>query len=100
MHLNLIQVKTRTARQILPSVTRKTLLDIAAASRIRVAYARPRPAELASLETWAVNALHGIRPVREWVGSSTVAGPAPRARSWQARMEALACDQCPEPATR
>jgi branched-subunit amino acid aminotransferase/4-amino-4-deoxychorismate lyase len=85
---------------LLPSVTWRTLLGIAVASRTRVAYACPRPQDLAGLETWAVNALHGIRPVREWVGSTIVAGPASRARMWQARLDALASDQHQEPATR
>ncbi|MFF9090833.1 aminotransferase class IV [Streptomyces sp. NPDC014991] len=84
---------------LLPSVTRTAVLRIAAAHRTRVAYACPRPEDLAGLETWAVNALHGIRPVREWVGSSTVAGPAPRARTWQTRLDALAADRSEEPAT-
>ncbi|MEC3979034.1 aminotransferase class IV [Amycolatopsis sp. H20-H5] len=75
---------------LLPSVTRMTLLRLAADSRIRVAYACPRPSDLAGLETWAVNALHGVRPVLEWVGSTTAAGPAPRAHSWQTRLDALA----------
>ncbi|MFJ6616318.1 aminotransferase class IV [Kitasatospora sp. NPDC091335] len=75
---------------LLPSVTRRTLLGLAAASRTRVAHACPRPRELAGLETWVVNALHGIRPVREWVGSTAVAGPARRAPLWQARLDALA----------
>jgi branched-subunit amino acid aminotransferase/4-amino-4-deoxychorismate lyase len=85
---------------LLPSVTRKNLLRIAAAAGINVAYACPRPPDLAGLETWAVNALHGIRPVREWVGSTTVAGPAPRALSWQALLDALASRQYVEPANR
>lgn len=79
-----------TRLDLLPSVTRTALLRIAAASGTRVAYACPRLQELAGLETWAVNALHGIRPVREWTGSAFAAGPAPRARIWQARLDALA----------
>ncbi|MEV5385836.1 aminotransferase class IV [Streptomyces sp. NPDC052721] len=84
---------------LLPSVTRQTLLKIAAASGTRVAYACPRPQDLAGLETWAVNALHGIRPIRKWAGFTIEAGPAPRAQLWQARLDALASEQCQESAT-
>ncbi|MFI6245433.1 aminotransferase class IV [Streptomyces sp. NPDC051016] len=89
-----------TRLDLLPSVTRKTLLRIAASLGTRVAYACPRPADLAGLETWAVNALHGIRPVREWTGSAFAAGPAPRAPIWQARLDALASGRRQEPAGR
>lgn len=75
---------------VLPSVTRADLLAIAAASGVRVAFERPRPQDLDGLETWAVNALHGIRPVRRWTGSGIAAGPATRARTWQAKLAALA----------
>ncbi|AYN38641.1 hypothetical protein D9753_06610 [Streptomyces dangxiongensis] len=83
---------------LLPSVTRTAILRIAAAHRTRVVHECPRPEELDGLETWAVNALHGIRPVREWVGTTTVAGPTPRARTWQTRLSALAADIFQEPA--
>jgi branched-subunit amino acid aminotransferase/4-amino-4-deoxychorismate lyase len=75
---------------LLPSVTRHTVLALAAGSGIRVVRECPRPRDLDGLETWAVNALHGIRPVRDWAGSPVVAGPAPRAEAWQARLDALA----------
>ncbi|MET8767146.1 aminotransferase class IV [Streptomyces sp. NPDC004658] len=84
---------------LLPSVTRQTLLKIAAASGTRVAHACPRPQDLAGLEAWAVNALHGIRPIREWVGFAIEAGAAPRAPLWQARLEALASQPRRESAT-
>ncbi|MGQ4515378.1 aminotransferase class IV [Streptomyces sp. DW26H14] len=86
---------------LLPSVTREAVLRLATASGTPVAHACPRPEDLAGLETWTVNALHGIRPVREWVGSSGIRpGPASRARRWQARLEALAADRRQEPARR
>jgi branched-subunit amino acid aminotransferase/4-amino-4-deoxychorismate lyase len=85
---------------LLPSVTRDTLLRIAADSGTDVATGRPRPEDLAGLETWVVNALHGIRPVREWVGSTVAAGPAERARTWQERLGALASDRWQESAAR
>ncbi|MFE9611262.1 aminotransferase class IV [Streptomyces sp. NPDC006012] len=88
-----------TRLDLLPSVTRKTLLRIAAGAGTRVDYECPRPQELAGLETWAVNALHGIRPVREWTGAAITAGPAPRAAGWQRRLDALASDRHEERAT-
>jgi branched-subunit amino acid aminotransferase/4-amino-4-deoxychorismate lyase len=39
--------------------------------------------ELEGKEVWLVNALHGIRPVRSWVGTSIRPGPARRAPAWQ-----------------
>lgn len=77
---------------LLPGVTRRTVLGLAAARGIRVSHGCPRPADLAGLETWVVNALHGIRPVREWVGSTVLPGPAERAPGWQSHLAALATD--------
>jgi branched-subunit amino acid aminotransferase/4-amino-4-deoxychorismate lyase len=48
---------------VLPGVTRAVLL--ASGHPVRFEYATP--AELAGLKVWAVNALHGIRPVTAWV---------------------------------
>ncbi len=74
---------------ILPGVTRGVLLRLAAEHGIRVELEEPAPRELAGLEVWAVNALHGIRPVCRWVGTSIDAGPAHRARRWNARLDRL-----------
>jgi branched-subunit amino acid aminotransferase/4-amino-4-deoxychorismate lyase len=52
---------------LLPSVTRAVLLEAAAARNIPVAFEHATPAELAGLQVWAVNALHGIRPVTSWM---------------------------------
>jgi branched-subunit amino acid aminotransferase/4-amino-4-deoxychorismate lyase len=89
-HGDTLYAPDTTRLDLLPSVTRTTLLQIAAAFRTPVAYACPRPSDLAGLETWAVNALHGIRPVRQWTGAAIAAGRAPRAPVWQARLDALA----------
>ena len=99
-HDDTLHAPDATRLELLPSVTREALLHLAAASGTRVAYACPRPSDLSGLETWAVNALHGIRPVREWTGSAIAAGPAPRAPIWQARLDALASGGRREPAGR
>jgi branched-subunit amino acid aminotransferase/4-amino-4-deoxychorismate lyase len=52
---------------VVPGVTRSLLLEAAAGSGVPVRYEYATPAELAGLEVWAVNALHGIRPVTGWV---------------------------------
>ena len=51
---------------ILPGITRSLLLEGAAATGIPVRHEYATPSELADLEVWAANALHGIRPVTDW----------------------------------
>lgn len=68
---------------VLPGITRLVLFDLAAAIGVPIVGSSPRPAELAGLEVWAVNALHGIRPVTGWVGADIEPGPARRAGRWQ-----------------
>jgi branched-subunit amino acid aminotransferase/4-amino-4-deoxychorismate lyase len=87
---------------VLPGITRSVLLDAAAASGVPIAFSRPRPAELAGLEVWAVNALHGIRPVTGWVGADIEPGPVRRAARWQRYLDEIAApvrtDRGKEPA--
>lgn len=78
------------ASEILPGVTRAVLLRLAAQHGIRVELEQPTPPDLAGLEVWAVNALYGIRPVHRWVGTPIDAGPARRARWWNAQLDRLA----------
>lgn len=68
---------------VLPGITRLVLLDLAAFIGVPVFFGSPRPAELDGLEVWAVNALHGIRPVTGWLGADIEPGPARRAGRWQ-----------------
>ncbi|RDI49940.1 aminotransferase class IV [Nocardia mexicana] len=77
---------------LLPSVTSRTILRMAAESGIEVVHDRPFLSELDGLETWMVNALHGIRPVRSWMGAEIAPGPAIRAPRWQARLDAARRD--------
>jgi branched-subunit amino acid aminotransferase/4-amino-4-deoxychorismate lyase len=59
---------------VLPGITRSVVLAEAA----DVAFENVRPAELSGVEVWAVNALHGIRPVTGWAGAAIQAGTAAR----------------------
>ncbi|MBV9013605.1 MAG: aminotransferase class IV [Pseudonocardiales bacterium] len=82
---------------LLAGVTRALLLDAVSTRGLRVATESPTPTELDGLEVWAVNALHGIRPVAEWIGTSIETGPATRAARWNAYLDGLAV---PHPADR
>jgi len=75
---------------VLPGVTRGQLLRMAEESGVQVAFESPTPHDLDGLEVWAVNALHGIRPVTAWTGTGVTAGPAARAARWHARLQRLA----------
>jgi branched-subunit amino acid aminotransferase/4-amino-4-deoxychorismate lyase len=75
---------------LLPSVTVALLRRISVTRGVSVAERRRTVSDLDGCEAWLVNALHGIRPVRMWVGTAVSAGPAVRAASWQRDLEALA----------
>jgi branched-subunit amino acid aminotransferase/4-amino-4-deoxychorismate lyase len=75
-------------QQVLPGVTRTVIALLAASDGIPTVGEACRPDELDGLETWAVNALHGIRPVTEWVGTEVRPGAAERAEAWRARLAA------------
>jgi branched-subunit amino acid aminotransferase/4-amino-4-deoxychorismate lyase len=76
--------------RILPGVTAGLIQESAARLGTRMGHRRRRVPDLAGCEVWLVNALHGIRTVSTWVGTSVVAGPALRAPEWQARLEGCA----------
>lgn len=76
---------------LLPGVTRETLFRLAEAHHVpthRTALAAP--AELSGCEIWAVNALHGIRHVTGWAGTSVVPAEAARASQWNRYLDGLA----------
>ena len=92
---------------VLPGTTRSFLLRVAAGAGVPVALEHALPADLSGLEVWAVNALHGIRPVTGWLGgvghgdgdgdgdgvgaaARVVAGPASRAGRWRAILDGAA----------
>jgi branched-subunit amino acid aminotransferase/4-amino-4-deoxychorismate lyase len=73
--------------RVLPSVTRALITEIARAASVRVRTETVRPERLDGLEMWAVNALHGIRPVVDWPAAPFSPGPAPRAAVWARELE-------------
>jgi len=78
------------ALRILPGVTAQLIRRIARRSGTRMRHRHRRVRDLDGCEVWLVNALHGIRTVSRWVGTSVVAGPPVRAPKWQSRLEARA----------
>jgi branched-subunit amino acid aminotransferase/4-amino-4-deoxychorismate lyase len=74
---------------VLPGVTLALILERARRDGIRVAHRERTVAELDGREVWLVNALHGIRPVTEWLGGPLKAAPAKRAPEWRAWLDDL-----------
>jgi branched-subunit amino acid aminotransferase/4-amino-4-deoxychorismate lyase len=75
---------------VLPSVTRRLLLDIAAETGTPVRFEACRPEDLDGAELWSASALHGIRPVTAWAAAGLAAGAARRAGHWQGMLAARA----------
>lgn len=75
---------------ILPSVTRRLLLDIAAEVGTGIRLETCLPEDLDGLELWTASALHGIRPVTSWSDECMTTAPARRAAAWQALLVAKA----------
>jgi branched-subunit amino acid aminotransferase/4-amino-4-deoxychorismate lyase len=78
--------------RILPGVTRGLLIEASVAAGYSVRFERARPDDLDGLEVWAVNALHGVRPVVGWSGSPFEPGTAVRAgegSAWLRRLDRL-----------
>jgi branched-subunit amino acid aminotransferase/4-amino-4-deoxychorismate lyase len=69
--------------RLLPSVTAALIRREAGERGIEVHHSRRRLAELAGREVWLANALHGIRPVAGWVGSTVPTGVPARAAQWR-----------------
>ncbi|GGM59779.1 hypothetical protein GCM10012275_33600 [Longimycelium tulufanense] len=75
---------------VLPGVTTTLLQEEAVRRGIDVRPRRCRLAELAGREVWVANALHGIRPVVEWVGAAVPVGTPARAAGWRRWWESCA----------
>jgi hypothetical protein len=71
------------------SVTLRSVLALATASGVNVLHDSVRPAELDGLEVWALNALHGIRIVTDWIDGPRTAQQPGRLDIWRARLDAL-----------
>lgn len=74
---------------LLPGVTAALIQERARHQGVRVAHRERALAELSGREVWLVNALHGIRPVVNWIGGPLEAAPAHRAPEWRAWLDGL-----------
>jgi branched-subunit amino acid aminotransferase/4-amino-4-deoxychorismate lyase len=69
---------------VLPSVTRSVVEDRARAVGVETRDEMCALRDLDGLEIWAVNALHGIRPVTAVLGAAVRPGPPERGLAWTA----------------
>ncbi|MGK5697831.1 aminotransferase class IV [Streptomyces sp. URMC 128] len=74
---------------VLPGVTAGLVQERALRSGIRIAHRERTVAELDGREVWLVNALHGIRPVTDWVGRPMRVSLAERAGEWRDWLDSL-----------
>ncbi|MFF9814411.1 aminotransferase class IV [Streptomyces sp. NPDC014006] len=76
---------------LLPGVTRALLTAEVADAGHRVVFETATAQDLAGVPVWAVNALHGIRPVAGWLNLADELPPPPdssaEAERWQARLD-------------
>jgi branched-subunit amino acid aminotransferase/4-amino-4-deoxychorismate lyase len=71
------------------SVTARSLLGLAGALGVELHTEAVTPAELAGVEVWALNALHGARIVTTWVDGPELAELPGRLALWRDRLAAL-----------
>ncbi len=71
------------------SVTLKSVLALATALGVDILREDARPDDLDGCEVWALNALHGIRIVTQWIGGPSVAEEPGRLDAWRRRLDAL-----------
>lgn len=74
---------------LLPGVTAALVRERALREGVRVAHRERTVPELDGREVWLVNALHGIRPVTEWVSGPLEAAPARHAPEWRTWLDLL-----------
>ena len=79
------------------SVTERSLVALALALGVTVNEQLARPADLDGREVWALNALHGIRIVTNWVDGPETAQLPARLRLWRDRLSALRKPLPPRP---
>ncbi|TDU91152.1 branched-subunit amino acid aminotransferase/4-amino-4-deoxychorismate lyase [Kribbella voronezhensis] len=77
-------------RPFLPSVTARLVRQLASTQGVPTAERARTADELASYETWLLNALHGIRPIHAWNHGPIDPLPASTATTWQSHLAALA----------
>jgi len=73
----------------LDGVTLGALVALATALGVEVIEAHATPPELDGCEIWALNALHGIRIVTNWIDGPATAQQPGRLAAWRARLDAL-----------
>jgi branched-subunit amino acid aminotransferase/4-amino-4-deoxychorismate lyase len=71
------------------SVTLRSVLALATATGVDVLHDAVAPDALEGCEVWALNSLHGIRIVTEWVDGPATAELPGRLEVWRARLDAL-----------
>jgi branched-subunit amino acid aminotransferase/4-amino-4-deoxychorismate lyase len=71
------------------SVTAKSILALATVLGTDIYYEAVTPSELDGVELWAVNSLHGIRIVTQWVGGPSMAEKPGRLRRWRELLDTL-----------
>jgi branched-subunit amino acid aminotransferase/4-amino-4-deoxychorismate lyase len=71
------------------SVTLRSVLALATATGVDILRESARPEDLDGCEVWALNALHGIRIVTDWVAGPAVAEEPGRLDAWRRRLDAL-----------
>lgn len=71
------------------SVTLRSVLALATATGVDILRESARPEDLDGCEVWALNALHGIRIVTQWIGGPSVAEEPGRLDTWRHRLDAL-----------
>jgi len=72
----------------LSSVTMQVIAEFFAEAGIAIVEQAAQSADLVGCEVWAVNALHGIRPVTDWINGPTLAPTHPHADFWRPVYEA------------
>lgn len=72
------------------SVLARTLVAMAATAGVQVREEGAPPKALAGVELWAVNALHGVRVVTDWVGGPGLTSEPGRAEHWRAQLASQA----------
>jgi branched-subunit amino acid aminotransferase/4-amino-4-deoxychorismate lyase len=73
-----------------PSVTQRILVDLARRENHRIREERCRPEDLQQAEPWALNALHGIRPVLRLSGRPCGTPRGDRLIHWRTALDAAA----------
>lgn len=71
------------------SVTLRSVLALATATGVDILHETATPEDVDGCEVWALNAVHGIRIVTEWIGGPAVAEEPGRLETWRRRLDAL-----------